>query len=213
MKQKFYTAPVELKELDAETGEFEGYASVYNIEDSDGDIIMPGAFAEAVTKMNEGKRPKMLWQHNPSALVGSWLEMREDDKGLYVRGRTLNEVEKGREARALMNAGELDAMSVGFNVLQEEPNRELRWGSKIQLADLWEISLVTWGANPQAKIQSAKHIERVLRDAGYSRKEATAIASGGYKTAFGQSESGDAEVQDAINNLIKTIKGGNHATT
>lgn len=212
MKQKFYTAPVEIKELDEKTGEFEGYASVYNVEDSDGDIILPGAFAEAVTKMNEGKRPKMLWQHNPTQIVGSWLEMREDNNGLYVRGRTIDEVEKGREARALMRANELDAMSVGFNVLQEEPNRNSRFGSQIQLADLWEVSLVTWGANPLAKIQSAKHIERVLRDAGYSRKEATAITSGGYKAAFNQSDS-DEQVATALQNLVKTIKGGQDATT
>lgn len=206
LKQKFYTAPIELKELDEKTGEFEGYASVYNVEDSDGDIILPGAFADAVSKMGSGKRPKMLWQHNPSQLIGKWLEMREDGNGLYVRGMTIPEVDKGREARALMKAGELDAMSVGFNVLEEEPNRNSKWGSLIQLADLWEISLVTWGANPLAKIQSAKHIERVLRDAGYSRKESTAIASGGFKAAFDQSES-DESVTNALNNLVKTIKG------
>lgn len=217
MNQKQFTADLEIKSLD-EGGGFEGYASVFGVQDSDGDVIVKGAFQKSIAKFEaKGKMPKMLWQHNPTMIVGKYTEIREDDYGLWVKGSLIMEVEKGREAYALMKAGQLDAMSVGFNIGESRPMSNSGRGQVIDEADLWEISLVTWGANPDALITNVKHVksikdfERLLREAGFSRTEAAGLASKGYKAVFGQSESdSDDELITELKSLSQTIKEATH---
>lgn len=209
MDTKKFTANLELKEFD-ESGKFEGYASVFDVVDSDGDIIVKGAFNTSIKKFSEnGKMPKMLWQHNPSIIIGKFTEMREDEAGLYVKGQLITEVEKGKEAYTLMKEGVLDSMSVGFNILNAQKSNG---GRVIDDLDLWEISIVTWGANPDAQVTSVKAIdtkrdfERFLRDSGFSKKQAVTITSHGFQD---RSES-DQQVEDAkasINNLIDKLRG------
>jgi HK97 family phage prohead protease len=154
--------------------------------------------------------PKMLWQHNPSIIVGKFLEIREDEHGLWVKGTLILEVEKGREAYALMKAGELDAMSVGFNIASAGAGSR---GRLIEEADLWEISLVTWGANPEALITSVKSIatqrdfERFLRDSGFSRKEAVTITAHGFQPDGEQGEPVSPEVLDTLKQTIDFYRG------
>ena len=211
MEHKTFTAHLNLKSLD-EGGIFEGYASVFGVQDSDGDVIVKGAFRKSIERFqSKGKMPKMLWQHNPSIIVGKYLELREDDYGLFVKGALILEVEKGREAYALMKAGELDAMSVGFNIDAAGAGVNGR-GRVIEDVDLWEISLVTWGANPDALITSIKSIstprdfERFLRDSGFSRKEALAITANGFKAVAEQCDSESVEVEKTVETLLKTIQ-------
>lgn len=217
MDTKHLDTPFQLKSLD-DGGHFEGYASVFGVQDSDGDVIVRGAFKSSIEKFQErGKMPKMLWQHNPSIIVGKFTEMREDDHGLYVKGSLILEVEKGREAYALMKAGELDAMSVGFNI-----NNAVRGdapGMVIDDLNLWEISLVTWGANPDALISNVKCIkterdfERFLRDSGFSRKEALTITSEGFKSLANDNDPRDADQSakaERLKKLSAILKGDNH---
>lgn len=212
MAQKHITAGLELtKELD-DGGFFEGYASVFGVQDSDGDVIVKGAFRKSIEAYQaKGKMPKMLWQHDRREIVGKFMEMREDDNGLWVKGKLILETSKGREAYALMKEGELDAMSVGFNIMEAGAGGR---GRVIEEVDLWEISLVTWGANPDAlitNVKSMKDFEKVLRDAGCSRKQATAFVSGGYKAAFDQSDSDEGEtVMEALKSLKATIEELSH---
>ena len=204
MEHKRFTANLELKDI-GESGTFEGYASVFDVEDSDGDVIVKGAFANTINNFTEkGKMPKMLWQHNPSIIIGKFTEMLEDNNGLYVKGRLITEVDKGREAHILMKEGALDSMSVGFNII-DAVNTKGR-GRTINDLDLWEVSLVTWGANPDALVSTVKGIdterdfEKFLRDSGFSRKEATAITCYGYKN---QSES---DYSNDLTNLINIMR-------
>lgn len=213
MEHKTFTAPVEIKSLD-EGGNFEGYASVFGVQDSDGDVIVKGAFKKSLEGYKaRGKMPKMLWQHNPGIIVGKFSDMYEDEYGLRVKGQLILEVEKGREAYALMKAGELDAMSVGFNI-SEATAGDMR-GRVIEETELWEVSLVTWGANPDAlitsvkSIESPKEFERFLRDAGFSRKEALRITSHGFKPDDSLSDSGD-QMATALNSIKATIEGLSH---
>lgn len=215
MQHKTFTAQLEVKSLD-DGGLFEGYASVFGVQDSDGDVIVKGAFSKSITAFQaRSKMPKMLWQHNPSIIVGKFIEMREDDHGLYVKGSLILEVEKGREAYALMKAGELDAMSVGFNIASAGAG-DMGRGRVIDEADLWEISLVTWGANPEALITSVKSIatprdfEQFLRDSGFSRKEAASITSQGFKSGRDQSDSDSPELAALLTQTIKNLGGHNH---
>ena len=83
---------------DTATGQVEGYGAVFGNVDTYGDIILRGAFGNTMGK----RKVKMLWQHNPDQPIGVWDEMREDDRGLWMKGRILSEVEKGKEAIALM---------------------------------------------------------------------------------------------------------------
>lgn len=201
-KQKFLTAPMIVKSLD-DGGGFEGYASVFGVQDSDGDVIVKGAFDKTLARHAEkGTKPKMLWMHDMRQLIGSWDEIREDDNGLWVKGHFILEVEKGREAYALMKAGELDSMSVGFNIENATRGQSIG-GMVIDEVDLWEISMVTWGANPEAKITNVKHFDRLLRDAcGLSRKEAKALLAEGYRAAF---DLRDAESDDLLQS-VKNLK-------
>ena len=204
----------EIKNVDPESGSFEGYAAVFDNVDSDMDIIAKGAFANTIEKrFAAGDKPKMLWQHNPEMIIGVWDEMKEDDRGLFVKGRVLVDVQKGREALALMRHGALDGMSVGFMTeaaVDEGPSGSVR---RITKVDLWETSLVTWGANPKARIMAVKALkterdfERFLRDAGYSRKEAKAITADGFKALKLQRDAVDeeADTRKAMTALYNSI--------
>lgn len=193
-----------IKALD-DNGGFEGYASVFGVQDYDGDVIVRGAFKKSI---ESGKQVKMLWQHDRTTIIGKWTEIREDEKGLFVKGVLFTELDKGREAYILLKNGVLNGMSVGFNIqnaYQEESTRN----QVIDDADLWEISLVTWGANPEAlitNVKTVKDFEQFLRDAGYSRKEAKTITSHGYKALQSQRDAdGDEEVNQELINSLKSV--------
>lgn len=217
MNTKRFNTPFELKKLD-EGGVFEGYASVFGVKDSDGDVIVRGAFKNSLAKMADGgKRPKMLWQHNPSIIIGKWTDMFEDERGLYVRGTLFTDIEKGAEAYALMKHGELDGMSVGFNIDNAYTEDRSR---VIDDLDLWEISIVTWGANPEALVSSVKSIkterdfEQFLRESGFSRNEAKRITTHGFKKNSGETPDNQAENQrevdreviDGLKDLLSNLK-------
>lgn len=171
-------------------GEFEGYASLFNTEDLGHDVIAPGAFRDSLSAKGVGGI-KMLFQHNPAEPIGVWEVIREDARGLFVRGRLMTAVAKAREVLSLMKVGALDGLSIGFK--PQKTRRDARTGiRRIEKADLWEISVVTFPMMPQARIAAVKsgpfcarapterEFERWLtRDAGLTRSEARAILQSG----------------------------------
>ncbi|HVE03930.1 MAG TPA: HK97 family phage prohead protease, partial [Rhizomicrobium sp.] len=82
--------------------EFEGYASLFNVPDGGGDVVAPGAFARSLRK-RPPERVRMLYQHFAHEPIGVWEEIREDQRGLYVRGRLIQDVERARDVTALIN--------------------------------------------------------------------------------------------------------------
>lgn len=131
----------ELKNKQA-TSIIEGYASLFGVADGGGDIVMPGAFRESLER--KGARGiRMLFQHDPAEPVGVWTEMREDARGLFVRGHLTLGVFKADDLQALIDDGAVDGLSIGFQTqkAQRERGTGLRRLFKI---DLWEISLVTF---------------------------------------------------------------------
>ncbi|EII48312.1 phage prohead protease, HK97-like family protein, partial [Escherichia coli 2.3916] len=81
--------PLNLKSV-SDSGEFEGYGSVFGVKDSHDDVVVPGAFTTTLHKWSEKKAlPALLWQHRMDEPIGVYTEMKEDDVGLYVRGRLL----------------------------------------------------------------------------------------------------------------------------
>ena len=121
----------------------EGYASLFGKRDQGGDTVQAGAYGASLKVLAaQGRRVKMLWQHDPGQPIGVWEEVREDAKGLYVKGRILTEVERGREAAALLMAGAIDGLSIGYRTLRAE--RDAKGQRLLAEVDLWEVSLVTF---------------------------------------------------------------------
>jgi HK97 family phage prohead protease len=85
----------------------------------------------------------MLFQHDPSEPVGTWLEMHENEKGLHVMGRLDCNVQRGRELLSLLESGGLDGLSIGFKTVIATRDRIGRT-RRLHAVDLWEISLVTF---------------------------------------------------------------------
>lgn len=145
--------PLELKELTDE-GVIEGYASIFGNADNGGDKVMPGAFVESLAKARQtGRTVKMLWNHNPSEPIGVWEDLAEDAKGLRAKGRLVLEVARAREVLALMKAGALSALSIGYRTLKSAPDGNMRLLEKV---DLFEVSPVTFPMNERARISSVK---------------------------------------------------------
>lgn len=128
----------------------EGYASRFGIMDQGGDTVLPGAFTAGLKRLAErGGRVRMLWQHDPANPIGVWEDLREDATGLWVRGRLLPEIARAREAAALIAAGAIEGLSIGYRTIRAEGHGR---GRKLAEVDLWEISLVTFPMLPEARV-------------------------------------------------------------
>ncbi len=129
----------------------EGYASLFGDEDRGGDIVMQGAYAGSLKRLDaEERQVKMLWQHDPAEPIGVWDEVREDGKGLYVKGRLLESVARAREAAALIAAKAIDGLSIGYRTVKATKNDKGR--RLLQELELWEVSLVTFPMLPSARV-------------------------------------------------------------
>jgi HK97 family phage prohead protease len=148
-------------------GAFQGYASLFGVPDLSGEIVTPGAFRASLRK--RGPRGiKLLYQHEPSEPIGVWEELEEDNLGLFVRGRILLTLRRGRDVINLIREGAIDGLSIGFRA--EKDRRDPRTGNRrLDQIDLWEISVVTFPLLPGARIGAVKSGARSLSRAS-SRK-------------------------------------------
>jgi HK97 family phage prohead protease len=131
--------------------EIKGYASIFGDVDQGNDVVQKGAYAASLTALKKANRSvKMLWQHDPAQPIGVWDAVQEDSKGLFVKGRILQSVEKGREAIALIDAGAIDGLSIGYRTVKSSKNTK---GQRLlQELELWEVSLVTFPMLPSARV-------------------------------------------------------------
>ncbi len=177
----------------AEDGVFSGYASLFGRIDLGKDVVEKGAFAASL-RARGASGIRMLFQHDPAEPIGVWTEIREDARGLFVRGRLAKDVARAREVHALMLGGALDGLSIGFRAVRakNDPRAGVR---RILEADLWEISVVTFPMLPEARIETVKgsgdaggrrlptvrEFEGWLtRDAGLTRGEARRVIAKGF---------------------------------
>ncbi|TVR10461.1 MAG: HK97 family phage prohead protease [Salinarimonadaceae bacterium] len=138
-------------------GEFEGYASLFDVPDLTRDVVRPGAFAGSLTRRGAAG-VRMLWQHDPGEPIGSWLDIREDRRGLFVRGRLNLAVARAREVHALIRERAVDGLSIGFRV--QRSTKERATGRRIlEQVDLWEISIVTFPMLPAARVSQVKGVD------------------------------------------------------
>lgn len=142
-----------------------GCASRFGIVDQGGDIVQKGAYAASLRRLaSEGRQIKMLWQHDPAQPIGVWDEVREEDQGLYVKGRLLGNVARAREAAALIGAGAIDGLSIGYRTLRAaKTNKGHRLLTELEL---WEVSVVTFPMLPDARVGAKQETleARTLRD-------------------------------------------------
>jgi uncharacterized protein len=133
-------APARLVNLGRD--EFEGYASLFGKPDGAGDVVATGAFAASLRKRPPAQ-VRMLYQHFAHEPLGVWETIREDSRGLYVRGRLTLDVPRVRDVRELIADGALDGLSIGFRTVRAK--RDAKTGTRELLeVELWEISVVTF---------------------------------------------------------------------
>ena len=131
--------------------EIEGYASLFGQPDHSGDVVLKGAYAKSLSALKaQGQHVKMLWQHNASEPIGVWDNVYEDAQGLYVKGRLLEGVSRGREAAALITAGALDGLSIGYRT--KKARKDAGGMRQLEELELWEVSLVTFPMLASARV-------------------------------------------------------------
>jgi HK97 family phage prohead protease len=202
----------------ADDGTVEGYGSVFGMRDTYDDVIQPGAFAASLKEHRAaGTMPAMLWQHDPSEPIGIWTDMAEDEKGLRVKGRLVLESERGRAAHALLKAGALNGLSIGFMAKEWAYDRETEVRTLTNI-DLWEVSMVTFPAQRQARVTSVKaaqvaglstirQAEKALRDAGFSADAASAYVAQVKRIVLAERDARDAAARaaDAADRLLRVL--------
>lgn len=134
-----------------EEGEFEGYASTFGNVDLAGEVIEEGAFKKT---LQEHSKFPLLWYHDPKEVIGE-VHAVEDKRGLFVKGKIITSLEKGREIYELLKRGILSGLSIGYSVIKDEWQNGVR---KIKELKLWEVSLVVFPANPQARVSAVKAV-------------------------------------------------------
>jgi HK97 family phage prohead protease len=216
MELKYIERPFEVKAVE-EDGTFTGYGSVFGNVDSYDEIVAPGAFAESLAAWKaSGRLPPVLWQHRSGEPVGPHLDMAEDTHGLFLTGQLLvNDVQRAREARALMKAKAVNGLSIGF-VPREDSFDRVTGIRTLKKVDLWEVSIVTFPANPQAQIANVKSaidgledmdaMERYLCQAGgFSRAQSKAYLHRVKALAAQRQAEPDAELHAMLERLHQTL--------
>src|SRR3954447_10658798 len=164
----------------APDGAGEGYASLFGEVDQARDMVMPGAFAQTLKQRGLRKIP-MLFQHDPSEPVGVWLELAEDFRGFRARGRLIPDVSRARGLLALMKAGAIDGLSIGYRTVrgQIDPKTRVR---RLYQVDLWEISIVTFPLLNGARVAAVKQAPKLSPQRAAAEVEWRAMLAGQHIT-------------------------------
>jgi len=183
---------LEIKAADA-AGVIEGYGSTFGGEpDSYGDVILRGAFKDSVAEHKAaGTMPLMLWGHQSSELpIGNWIDLGEDRKGLWVKGQIDLDDPLGVRVHRALARNAMRGLSIGYETIESRDDPKRKGVRLLEKVNLWEISPVNFPANRAAAVTAVKNIrvgglpslpefETFLREAGFSKSEAAAIAGKG----------------------------------
>lgn len=214
MDRKFLDFTAEIKSL--QDRNFEAYAATFGNVDYHDDVIVKGAFLNTLAK----RMPKLAYQHDVRQLPGVIKSAVEDSKGLLISGQFIN-TPLGNQVYEEVRSGAINQMSIGFSAIDTEYRNDIRY---IKAIDLYEVSFVTFPANEQAIVTNVKDIndirdfERFLRNAGFSKERAVAIASGGFKqkgterdaesgSINTECDAGIGEIVGLIKTLTEQLKG------
>lgn len=188
-------------------GILSGYASVFDMVDLQGEIVRPGAYRRTLAEHKaQGTHPAMLWSHKLDHPIGRWIELREDQRGLWAKGKLSLNTDAGKQAHAHLVNGDLDGLSIGFVV--PEGARKYTPGGNFELLDidLIEISIVTVPANRGARISSVKALSTkselvdLFRENGLSKATARRAAAGAWRALQ------DDDSRDKAARLLRQIE-------
>lgn len=196
---------LELKAV-SDQGVVEGYGSTFGgPPDLGGDIVLPGAFVDSLGEhRRKGTMPLMFFGHKASELtIGNWTDMAEDGKGLWVQGQLDMEDPYASKIQRKLKQKQMRGLSIGYDVKASEPDPKRSGVRLLKKLDLWEVSVVNLPMNIRAAVDTVKsytndgnlpslpEFEEFLREAGFSKTQATAIAGKGLAHLL-RSESGSA---------------------
>lgn len=205
----------DVKSVD-DSGTFTGYGSIFGNVDGGNEVVVKGAFTESLAaRAAKGRKLPILWQHRSGEPIGVYESVKEDDRGLLMTGRLLvADVQRAREAHALLKAGAVSGLSIGYGVLDDQVDSKTRtrYLKKLQLE---ETSIVTFPMNDEARIEVVKSMDHILKagrmpslpefedflcEAGFSRTQAKAIAGNGLRKLLDRCEA-DGNTSDALGAL------------
>jgi hypothetical protein len=147
-----------IKDVDAKKGIVTGYFSSFNVKDSDGDIIRPGAFKNSINDWFPKGRIKHLMNHSPSMPLGKLTALKEDDFGLYYESQ-IGTHTLGQDFIKMVESDLIKEHSIGFNVRNKKNGAEAQELLDIVLFE--GSSLTAWGANeftPMTGMKSATDV-------------------------------------------------------
>ena len=215
MEKKHLDFGFEVKAVNAD-GTVEGYGSVFGVKDSYSDVIEKGAFQKSIQAHRDAKSmPALLWQHDAAQPIGIWTDMVEDGNGLKLKGKLAMDTVKGKEAHALLKMGAINGLSIGFLTKQAnfDEKTEVR---TLKEVELWEVSLVTFPANTEARVtqvkstddvRTPKDAERILRDSGFSKADATTFVSCVMRMGEQRSDSAGSTIEaKAAEKLLRLLQ-------
>lgn len=195
----------------------EGYASVFNTSpDSYGDVIAPGAYSKTIAALAKSGGPLPLkFEHFD--VVGKWTEVREDKRGLLVKGELTPGHTVAENVAASLRHGAVTGLSIGFRAIKA--SRDAKGIRTLEEIDLAEVSIVANPAQTEARIaatkaagriHSVRDFERWLNSVGFSRNAAREIASNGFKAFAEDRESFQDSVEEhreAVERVLEGLRG------
>lgn len=220
-KTMHFTTGIEIKSL--KNMQFEGHGSVFGNVDHGGDIVVPGAFKRTLANHKKnGKLPQMFWAHQMDQVPGKWLEMSEDNSGLYVKGE-LAPTQLGNDIHTLLKMEAVRGMSIGYSTKDYDFDKD---GNRLlKEVELWEVSIVSLAMNPEAEIHyvksrlsevgeyipTMKEIAFLKRDAehflqgkGFNRRLAVACAANLFENIGKEATLEPKKEEEAISDSILT---------
>lgn len=210
-------------------GSFEGYASTFGgSPDLYGDIVTAGAFAKSLVKhQREGTWPMMFFGHmsHDQLPVGDWTDIAEDGRGLRVKGQLAMDDPLGARLAAALKSKRIRGLSIGYEVRKDHKDEKRPEVRHLDELDLWEVSIVNFPANRRALVTDAKRyseftkrfrdgeppaiteFEEFLRDAGFPKSVACAIASKGYAAAIRSESEGKSSPVETLRAFTASLGG------
>lgn len=201
-------------------GAFSGYGSVWDVVDSYQEIVARGAFTDSLAEIAAKGRPvPILWQHRSGEPIGAWTNLKEDERGLWGDGELLiADVAQAREAHALAKRRIVTGLSIGYWVRESSYDEKTGIRTLTKL-DLVEISLVTFPANDDARVEAVKfklahgelpterEMEKYLREVGFSKTRAAGVVAHGLTELRRRESDRDTTNTPSLKALSDTLAG------
>lgn len=185
-------------------GQFVAYASVFNNVDSYGDVVMPGAFANDIARWEKSGNPiPLLFGHNmsdPDYNIGYVVKAEEDSVGLKVTAQLDLENPKAKQVYRMLKGRRIDQMSFAYDVVDGAMAQ--RDGEDVyELRDLklYEVSVVTVGANQETEVLAVKQVPAVA-DRLISEVKAGRVLSAKNEDALRSAHEAIGRVLSALDN-------------